>query len=280
MILGVHASVRRGHRRALEEAAALSCSALQVLPYPRHNAPTDEELAAFRAARAASGVRVLLVHSRFVPSLASSDETRRARSVVHLAEELRLCAGLGGDSYVLHAGAYSPDSDADKGVRLFSDSVRRAAEKSGYRGTLLLENVSGGGRRMGGGFEELARLQDAVKPFVGDLGVCLDTAHAWAHGYDLSTAEAALKFVARAHRLLGLDAIRAFHLNDSRALLGSHREHHEHWGKGRLGLEGLKVLLEREEFGDVPGILETPKEPGADAVNLELVRRLSGERGR
>ena len=166
MILGVHASVRRGHLRALDEAAELSCAALQVLPYPRHNAPTDEELAAFRAARAASSVRVLLVHSRFVPSLASSEDARRARSVAHLAEELRLCAALGGNSYVLHAGAYSPDSDAEQGVRLFSESVRRAVEKSGYRGTLLLENVPGGGRRMGGSFEELARLQDAVRPHV------------------------------------------------------------------------------------------------------------------
>jgi deoxyribonuclease-4 len=127
---------------------------------------------------------------------------------------------------------------------------------------------------MGGTFEELARLQDAVGPFVPGLGICLDTAHAWAAGYDLSAAEGALKFVARAHRLLGADAVRAFHLNDSRALLGSNREHHWHWGKGRIGLEGLKVLLDREEFASLPGILETPKEPDADAANLAVVRAL------
>ena len=128
---------------------------------------------------------------------------------------------------------------------------------------------------MGGSFEELARLHDAAKPRLRSLGFCLDTAHAWAAGYDLSVAEAALKFASRAHRLLGADAVRAFHLNDSRALLGSHREHHEHWGKGRLGLEGLRVLLEREEYSAVPGILETPKAPGADAANLAVVRALS-----
>jgi deoxyribonuclease-4 len=274
VILGIHASVMRGHVRALEEADALSCAALQILPYRRHVAPTEEDLAAFRAARARSGVRVLLIHSRFVPSLASADEARRARSAAHLAEELRLCAALGGDMYVLHAGAYSPESDLDKGIALFAESVRRAVDKSKFAGKLVLENVPGGGRRMGGSFEELSRLCDAVKPSVAALGVCLDTAHAWAEGYDLSAAEAALKFVARAHRLLGPHPVAAFHLNDSRALLGSHREHHEHWGKGRLGLEGLKVLLEREEFSDVPGILETPKGPGADAANLALVRAL------
>lgn len=274
MILGIHASVARGHLRALDEAKNLDCAALQILPYRRHHPPSSEELSAFRSARAGSGVRVLLVHSRFVPSLASSDETRRSRSVMHLAEELRLCAALGGDAYVLHAGAYSPDSDEPAGIELFADSVRRAVQSSSFSGSILLENVPGGGRRMGGSFEELARLLDAVRPHVRSLGACLDTAHAWAAGYDLSAAEAALKFVSRAHRLLGADAVRAFHLNDSRALLGSHREHHWHWGKGRLGLEGLKVLLAREEFAEIPGILETPKEPGADAANLAVVRGL------
>ncbi len=272
MILGVHASVRRGHLAALETAAALGVESLQILPYPRHHAPTAEELAAFRAARAASRVRVLLVHSRFVPSLASSDADRRARSVGHLANELALCAALGGDGYVLHAGAYSPDADADAGVALFAESVRAAVARAGFDGELLLENVPGGGRRMGGTFEELARLQDALAPAVPKLGSCLDTAHAWAAGYDLSAAEAALKFVARAHRLLGARSVRAFHLNDSRALLGSHREHHWHWGQGRLGLEGLRVLLERPEFAGLPGILETPT--GADAENLSVVRGL------
>lgn len=275
MILGVHASVRRGHLAALEAAAALACEALQVLPYPRHRAPSDEELAAFRAARASSRVRVLLVHSRFVPSLASSDAARRARSAEHLAAELRLCAALGGDAYVLHAGAYSPDADAARGIAHFADSARRAAAAAEWSGELLLENVPGGGRRMGGSLEELARLRDALAPALPRLGFCLDTAHAWAAGYDLASAEGALKFVARARRLLGDGAARAFHLNDSRALLGSHREHHEHWGKGRLGLEGLRVLLAREEFARLPGILETPKEPGADAANLALARRLA-----
>ncbi len=275
MILGVHASVARGLAGALEEADALGCAALQILPYRRHAPPGEEELAAFRAARARSGVRTLLIHSRFVPNPASSDSKLRLRSAAHLAEELRLAAGLGGDAYVIHAGAYSPDADAAAGAGLFADSLRRAVETAAFRGPLLLENVPGGGRRMGGAFEELARLRDAAERFVPNLGFCLDTAHAWAAGYDLSAAEGALRFVARAHRLLGADAVRAFHLNDSRALLGSHLEHHEHWGKGRLGLEGLQVLLGREEFAAIPGILETPKGPGADEANLAIVRRLA-----
>ena len=151
-----------------------------------------------------------------------------------------------------------------------------AVQQSSSHTSLLLENVPGGGRRMGGSLEELARLHDALKPFVPELGVCLDTAHAYAAGYDCSSAEGALKFLARAHRLLGFEAVKAFHLNDSRALLGSHREHHEHWGKGRLGSEGLKALLDRSEFAGLPGILETPKDGlDADRANLEFARKLT-----
>lgn len=126
---------------------------------------------------------------------------------------------------------------------------------------------------MGGSLEELARLHDGLKSFLPSLGVALDTAHAYAAGYDCSKAEGALKFVARAHRLLGFDAVRAFHLNDTRALLGSHREHHEHWGKGRLGSEGLAALLSRAEFDGTPAILETPKTgPDDERASLEYAR--------
>jgi deoxyribonuclease-4 len=245
------------------------------LPYPRHHVPTEEELSSFSAARSAAKLTVL-IHSRFVPSLASSDDARRLRSVEHLSKELSLAAALGGDAYVIHGGAYSPDSSLNEGVELFARSVIMSVERSSCRIPLLLENVPGGGRRMGGSLEDLARLQDALKPRLPGIGICLDTAHAYAAGYDCSSAEGALKFLSRAHRLLGPDAVRAFHLNDSRALLGSHREHHEHWGKGRLGTEGLKALLDRAEFANAPGILETPKDgPEADRANLAFARALA-----
>lgn len=276
MKLGIHASVRGGYAAALDEAVRLGCESLQILPYARHQEnPEPESLSAFAAARSAPKLR-LLVHSRFVPSLASSDEARRTRSVTHLAHELSLTTALGGDAFVIHGGAYSPDSSLEQGVALFARSVIMAVEQSSCRVPLLLENVPGGGRRMGGSLEDLARLHDALKPSLPSIGVCLDTAHAYAAGYDCSSSEGALKFLARAHRLMGFDAVKAFHLNDSRALLGSHREHHEHWGKGRLGTEGLKSLLDRAEFADTPAILETPKDgPDADRLNLEFALKLS-----
>lgn len=124
---------------------------------------------------------------------------------------------------------------------------------------------------MGGTLEELARLLEACP----GTGACLDTAHAWAAGYDLASAEGMLKFLARAHRLIGADVVKAFHINDTRALLGTHRENHAYWGDGFLGREGLKVLLERSDYAHAVGIIEPPMGSAeADGRSLEFVRGL------
>lgn len=266
MILGLHCAVNRGFEAALERAKATGIGVMQMLPYPRHHAPTPEELERFRVAREAAGIR-LVSHSRFVPSLASSDEKRRGVSVRLLARELDLARAQGAESFVIHAGAWSPGSTHDDGIALFGRSVREAREGRHLR--FLIENVPGGGRRLGGTLEELARLAEAAGP---DDGFCLDTAHAWAAGYDVSTAEGALKFLSKVHRILGSERVGAFHLNGSRALLGSHRENHAAWSDGYLRPEALKVFLERPEYERVPGILEVPR--ADEEAGLELARAL------
>ena len=272
MRLGIHGSVRNGLVQALDEARQAGCETMQMLPYRRHGVPDGEELARFRSGLRKSPVRSLLVHSRFVPSLASSDEKRRARSVELLAFELGLAGELGAELYVLHAGAYSPGGTAEDGLKKAAESINLAVGQAGYKGRILIENVPGGGRRLCGSLEEIAGLRESLRI---PSGVCLDTAHAWAAGYDLSSVEGALKFVARAHKLFG-DDVAAFHLNDSGALLGSRQEHHEHWGKGRLGKEGIAALLARPEYAETPAIVETPKTPGGDQANLAFLAKLRG----
>ncbi len=271
MILGIHGSVREGISQALGEAESLQVRSLQLLPYRRHHFPSTEELSLFRNRRAKSSVRFLIVHSRFVPSLASSDEVRRARSVELLARELSLAEGLGAETYILHAGAYSEGGTAERGGNLAAESITKAVGLTNYKGMILIENVPGGGRRLGGSLEEIAGLRDALR--VAKSGVCIDTAHAFAAGYDMSSAEGVFKFLARAHRLFGA-GLRAFHLNDTRALIGSRREDHAHWGEGRLGREGIKALLDRSEYAETPAIVETPKTPGGDRRNLDYLAAL------
>lgn len=272
MLLGIHGSVRDGLGNAVMEAEDARCPVLQMLPYRRHSTPDKEELRIFRSRLARTSVTALIVHSRFVPSLASSDEKRRARSVELLAHELELAAQLGAHSYVLHAGAFSEGATPEKGLDLCAASIREASRRAPFGGPILIENVPGGGRRLCGALEEIAALRKRLPDVM--TGVCLDTAHAWAAGYDLSTAEGALQFLARAHRLFG-GAVAAFHLNDSGALLASRQENHAHWGRGRLGREGIAAILARPEYADTPAVVETPKEPGADRANLDYLLGLS-----
>ncbi|MBI5209866.1 MAG: deoxyribonuclease IV [Elusimicrobia bacterium] len=271
MLLGVHCPVVRGFDHALATARRLGCRAMQMLPYRRHHEPTSAELSSFRDARGASQVAKLVIHSRFVPSIASSDERRRARSAFLLGRELSLAAALGADAYVLHAGAYSPGSSPDEGMRWLCEGLGRAAP--GVR--ILLENVPGGGRRMGGTLEELAAALERAPLGPAGLGVCLDTAHAWAAGYDIASAEGMLRFLARVHRVIGSDRVGAFHLADSKALLGARRENHWHCGEGYMGKEGLKVLLERPEYAETPAIVETPGGEDVHRRDLDFLRRLA-----
>ncbi|MDE2312920.1 MAG: TIM barrel protein [Elusimicrobia bacterium] len=279
VIFGVHASVRYGLLESLSEARPLGVSTLQILPYRRHHAPEAEELALFRKERERAGVARLIVHSRFVPSLGSSDSERRRRSVELLSLELALAGALGAECYVLHAGAYSTgDSPEAAGLRL-AQAVREAVSTAEAAFPILLENVPGGGRRMGADLEDLAGLLESLRRLGISSGLCLDTAHAWAAGYDVASERGAEDFLSRAESLAGASSIRLFHLNDTRAERGSRLESHWHWGEGRLsGGVGIASLLARAGYESAAAILETPKEPGADARNLAYVRRLARKR--
>ena len=272
MILGVHAPLLGGFTGALRHAESLGCEAMQVFPYRRHEEPSVGELADFRRARESGSVRRLLAHSRFAPCLASSDEGMRRRSIELLERELRLAAALGAEAFVLHAGAYSPGASREEGLALAADAAGEALDRSGAGLAVLFENVPGGGRRLGATLEDLARLLEPLRRAGRDCGACVDTAHAWAAGIDLSSAEGMLRFLSRLHRVVGADSVRAFHLNDTRALLGSQRESHVPWGDGYLGLEGMRVLLARPEYADRPGIIELPLGGDRNAARASLDR--------
>lgn len=281
MLLGLHVGIRQGPLAALERAESLGAEVLQVLPYRRRpggaegfrwEPPDPREAASLRGRLASSGVRRLVAHSRFVPFLASSEESGWRRSADLLARELGFSSALGAAGFVLHLGAYSPGSDAPSGIRRFADGVLAAYSEAGGGPPLVIENVPGGGRRMGGRLEEVAALRDELGRRGMSCEVCLDTAHAWAAGYDPGSADGMDAFLDRAAALFGAPAVTLFHLNDTGSGRGSHREHHEHWGRGALGSDGLRRLLARRDFAGAAGVLEMP--PGRDPENLAFVRTL------
>lgn len=283
MKLGLHVGIRRGALAALGRAEALGAEALQLLPYRRlpaqqpspdgfrWEAPDPYDAGVFRERRPRGTVKRFVAHVRYLPFLASSDKLKRAASVNLLARELSFSELLGADEIVFHLGAYSPGADPRAGMKLFSEGAAEARKRSGGP-PFVIENVPGGGRRMGGTLEELAAFRERMSAFGEPVRVCLDTAHAWAAGYDVATAAGMDAFLDRAAALFGAGDVTLFHLNDTRAARGSHREHHEHWGAGLLGTEGLRRLLARPDFSRATGILEMP--PGRDRENLDFVRAL------
>lgn len=273
MVLGVHSSIRLGYDRAILEAKALGCKALQIFCYRRHHVdPAAEELAAFREGIEGLGVR-LIVHVRYLPSLASSDAKRREHSAVWLARELRISSAISAESLIIHAGAFSEDSSAKDGMRLFVEGAVLARDMARTELPLLVENVPGGGRRMCGTLEEMRDLGGLLERERFSVGYCLDTAHAYAHGYEIGSAEGMAGFLDSANLILGKERVRAFHVNETQAEPGSHREHHWHWGDGRVGLDGLRHLLSRPDLANAVGIIETPKGE-RNAENYHFVRRV------
>ncbi len=275
MILGLHCDVRRGYEAALRCAEELGCEAMQILTYRRHHEPDEAEFAAFREAFEKSSVERLVLHVRYLPALASENQERYRRSIELLVRELLFARALGGDCLVLHIGAYSPGSSVERGMALFSEGVREALDRAAIEVPLVVENVPGGGRRLGGSLEELSDLKGRFERLGVAAQFCLDTAHAWAYGYDLDSQDGMWRFLGRVHRLLGADSIRVFHLNDSRAPHGSNLENHRYWGEGFLGTEGMKALFTREEYRGAVGIHEAPTfDPGKNSASLACLRGL------
>lgn len=277
MRVGVHASVRRGFSSAIHEAAALGCDTLQIFTQSpslwQTHVHTDADFAAFRAARAEHGMSPVVVHSPYLPNLCTSNEDMYQRSLRALKEDLACVEKLGAEYLVVHPGAYSPDATPETGYARAAAAFREALDAHPGGSMILIENMAGGGRRIGGPFREIAELirltdRDAR------MGVCFDTCHAYGAGYDLRTPAAVEATLAEFDREVGLARIRVFHVNDSAGPLKSHRDLHQSLGEGEIGLDGFRALFSNSHFSDCALILETPKlpMPQSDLDNLKRLR--------
>ena len=282
-LLGAHLSIAGSLVRAVDEAQALGANALQIFTRSpsvwKARAIGAEERGAFRARVVSSRLRVLGVHAIYLLNLATPDDALRERSEATLAEEMQRAAGLGADFVVTHLGAHR-GSGVDAAVGRAANAVRSAL--SAARGVgLALETGAGSGTTLGGRFEEIAAILDRVGN--DRVGVCFDTCHAFAAGYDLRTERAVEGTLRRFDRTIGLDRLWLVHLNDSAYGLGSRRDRHEHLGRGAIG-DGLASVIRHPALSAAPFVLETPKtlhgRRDADAVNLRWARKARREEGR
>ena len=284
-LLGAHMSIAGGCHKAIEAALAEGMETVQLFT-KNNNRWVGKQLCVedvdqFSSALAASSLKFPMAHDCYLINLASPDPLLYRKSIDAFVDEVQRAEKLGLAYLVTHPGAPT-DGDAEAGLRRVStalDEVHRQCP--GFRVQVLLETTAGQGKALGWRFEELATILEQVAD-PDRLGVCLDTCHVFAAGYDIRTEETYQQTMSEFDRLIGFDKLRAFHVNDSKKPLGSRVDRHDHLGKGMIGLEAFRLLVNDPRFADRPMVMETPKEDEEgestmDKINLATLRSLIGE---
>ena len=286
--LGAHMSIAGGLPRAVDRAEASGCEALQIFTKSagqwRARPLPPEEIALFRRRVRETGIRPVIAHNSYLINLAAADPALRQQSYTALAEELDRAEALGLDGLVMHPGSHT-NGTAQQGLDLIVEGLARLLrERPKGRTRVLLEHTAGQGTNLGHRFEHLAYIIDRLQRS-SRIGVCLDTCHLLTAGYDICTREGYAATFRRFDAVIGLGRIKVFHLNDSKKPCGSRVDRHEHIGRGCLGLEPFRMLLNDPRFAKRPMLLETPKletpesrrrsdvDP-LDARNLRTLRNL------
>lgn len=281
--LGAHMSIAGGLHCALERGREIGCGAVQIfLKNQRQWAArplSPEEADAFALARTLTGIRHVFAHSSYLINLAAPADAAWARAVDGFTDELERAEALGLACVVIHPGSHlgaGPEAGLARVTAALDEVTRRTP---GYRVKIALENTAGAGNAVGRTFAELgALLARAARP--ERLGVCLDTCHLFAAGYDIRDRAGYRQAMEECCEAVGLERVLAFHLNDAKARLGSGLDRHENIGRGRLGLTPFRLLLRDRRLARVPKVLETPKEPApaTDIRNLAVLRALRTRR--
>ncbi|MGE3805190.1 MAG: deoxyribonuclease IV [Gemmataceae bacterium] len=280
-LFGAHKSIAGGYHKALLAAQADACDAVQIFTKNNNQwaaKPLAEgEVALFKKTLRATGLKQPMAHDCYLINLASPDETLFRRSLDAFVVEVERAERLGLRYLVMHPGACL-DAGEEFGLTRIANALDEVhARCPGYKVQVLLETTAGQGSNLGYRFEHLASLLARVAE-ADRLGVCLDTCHVYAAGYELAPEKEYRATFRTFDKLIGLRRLRAFHLNDSQKPLGSRVDRHAHIGKGCLGLEPFRLLVNDRRFANRPMILETPKEEGdnddMDRVNLRVLRGL------
>ncbi|MGZ4779514.1 MAG: deoxyribonuclease IV [Thermoanaerobaculia bacterium] len=275
-VVGAHLSTRGGLHTVFERAAAIDASAIAIFAKNSNQwkgkTLTDDDCALFREKRSAQPV---LTHASYLINLATTNPEFHRKSLAAMIDELDRAERLGAHAVVLHPGAHM-----GAGVVAALDQIARSfdhihAALPDHRVVTLLETSAGQGSCVGCTFEELGRIRELVDAR-DRIGVCFDTCHVFASGYDLRDGDHYEETIELLDRHVGIEHVGAFHLNDSKKGCGSRVDRHEHIGDGQLGLEAFRLLLNDRRFALVPKLLETPKtiETESDRRNIATLRAL------
>jgi deoxyribonuclease IV len=273
MLIGAHVSPAGGLPNAIKRGVERGCTAIQIFNQsPRQWKPTayrDEDVSAFREAMAASTIDGVLIHAVYLLNCASDDADIRAKSLESLTNSLRVGREIGARCVVLHPGSAKTGS-VPAAIARAGETVREAlADSEGC--PLHLENTAGAGGTLGRSIDELAALLEACGG-AERLGLCLDSCHLFASGYDIRTSAGMDALVGEISEKVGLERVGSLHLNDSQTPLGSNRDRHANIGEGELGSDGCAAFLSEPAFADLSCVLETPGKDGNGPGKAEVSR--------
>ncbi len=279
MPFGAHMPVAGGVYKAFAHGEHVGCEVMQIFSKNQRqwNAKpyTEKDIEKYKAEEERTGIGPVVVHTSYLINLASPDDALWEKSIAALSDEMERSAALGIAYVVLHPGSHT-GSGEERGLNRIADALNRIFDEGTADGVMvLLETTAGQGTNLGASFEHLAHLLHHSR-HPERLGVCVDTCHIFAAGYDMRTSEAYDATFASFDQIVGLQHIKVFHLNDSQHDLNSRKDRHEHIGKGYLGEEAFRLLVNDRHFHQLPMILETPKgkDLAEDIENLSLLRSL------
>jgi len=277
MKFGFHISIAGGFSKVLARAKKRECEVIQIFsrnPRVWRNFPIPvKEAKKFGEGLKRESLLPLFVHMPYLPNLASPDDDLYFKSIRCLCEDLERSKVLGASFLILHIGRRINSSE-EKAIERFSEGINKALGEVKNSVRLLLENTAGQGTEIGYRFPQIKAIIDLIKE-KNRIGLCLDTAHLFEAGYELRTKKGVEGTVNEFDRLVGIDKLFLLHLNDSKTPFASHSDRHWHIGKGYIGLEGFKYLVNHPDLFSLPGIMETPyKREGDDLRNMHIIRSL------
>ena len=276
--VGVHSSINGGLHRSLERANALGCNTVQIFSHnPRAwgvKSISQEDAAAFRSLRRNLDISPVFIHTSYLINMASKDVLLRRKSIDLLIIEMDRADVIGADYVVLHTGSAAGEDESGARERAM-ETLNQVSQSGKWKAGLLLENTAAERGDISSRVEDLGEIIEGVK---GRLisGICFDTCHAYAAGYNIREERGIQTLSEDIERHIGFDKIRLIHLNDSRGDIGSGLDRHEHIGLGRIGKEGLSRFINHTLLRIIPLILETPKKQETDdPANLQKVREMT-----
>ena len=277
MRFGFHISIAGGFSKIIQRADVRGCETIQFFsrnPRGWRYGPLDKiEVGQFRSQLKPSALYPLFLHLPYLPNIASKDSKFYERSIRSIIVDLQRAERIGAQYLIIHTGHRMKSSEGESVEAIFN-GINQTFRRVKNPVILLLENTAGQGTEIGYTFEQLARIISGIDE-EKRIGICLDTAHAFEAGYDLSRKEGIEQALESFDRTIGLKRLHLLHLNDSKTPLGSRKDRHWHIGEGYIGTEGFRSLINHESIRPLPGIMETPrKDTVEDLRNMRVIRSL------